>query len=377
MVCADESAKCMDEPPGLLRRGIEKIANFAPMKKSLPILLQIAVWVAIWSVFAFTGNTSEHLPGYYMVITVRVLVLALFYNLAYYLLLPLYFSDKKRLFYLLLPLFFVGYVGFSVGVDLTLAKPEKMFANAEKRGHSSKNRSWSWLLIPPVFFSTAIFGAAAGFRGVLEFENKKMAEEEANRRRLEAEIALLKSQINPHFLLNTLNNLYGIAVTEPDKAPEALLKLSDMVRYILYDCAQPVVPISQELDFIKNYISLQQLRLPPNVSLRVDIPERDPDGAIEPMILIPFVENAFKHGLTTRKPCEIVVVVGAENNRLNLRVENEVFAHQENRQGNESGIGLANVMQRLEHAYVGQYKLSIAETNGRHSVFLDLQLGAA
>lgn len=367
----------MGELPGTDGRDIEKIANFAPMKRSLPILLQTAVWIAIWSVFAFTGNTSEHLPGYYIVITVRVCVLALFYNLAYYLLLPLYFSGKKRLFYLLLPLFFLGYVGFSVGVDLTLGKPEKMFANAERKGHSSQKRSWSWLLIPPVFFSTAIFGAAAGFRGVLEFENKKMAEEEANRRRLEAEIALLKSQINPHFLLNTLNNLYGIAVTEPDKAPEALLKLSDMVRYILYDCAQPTVPISQELNFIKNYISLQKLRLPPNVSLRIEIPDSDPGGSIEPMILIPFVENAFKHGLTTRQPCEIAVAVSAESNRLKLRVENQVFAPQQNRQGNASGIGLANVMQRLEHAYAGHYELRISEENNRHFVQLDLQLRAA
>jgi hypothetical protein len=84
------------------------------MKKSLPILLQIAVWIALWSVFAFTGNTEDHLPHYYYVITVRVLGFALFYNLAYHLLLPLYFSGKKSLFYTLLPLFFLGYIGFSV-----------------------------------------------------------------------------------------------------------------------------------------------------------------------------------------------------------------------------------------------------------------------
>lgn len=345
------------------------------MKKSLPILLQIAVWIALWSVFAFTGNTEDHLPHYYYVITVRVLGFALFYNLAYHLLLPLYFSGKKSLFYTLLPLFFLGYIGFSVGVDLTLGKPEKMFANAEKKGHTSKKRSWSWLLIPPVFFGMTIFGVASGFRGVREFETQKKAEEEANRRRLEAEIALLKSQINPHFLLNTLNNLYGIAVTEPDKAPEALLKLSDMVRYILYDCAKPTVPLSQELDFIKNYISLQQLRLPPNVSLLVDIPDSDPGGSIEPMILIPFVENAFKHGLTTRQPCEIAVAVSAESNRLQLRVVNQIFTSQQTRQSNESGIGLANVMQRLKYAYAGQYELKISEANEIHSVLLELQLG--
>lgn len=356
---------------------LENITNFARMKKLIPFLLQIAVWLAIWSVLAFTGNTQDHLPGYYLVITIRVVGFALLYNLAYYALLPVYFSGRKKLFYTLLPLLFVSYIASSVVVDLTLGKREKMFAKTEKKHYHSEKRPLSWLLIPPVFLGMAFLGAASGFRGFLEFDHKKKAEEEANRRRLEAEIALLKSQINPHFLLNTLNNLYGISITAPDKAPEALLKLSDMVRYILYDCAQPTVAVAHELNFIRNYISLQRLRLPPNVSLTVDIPQQSPPNTIEPMILIPFVENAFKHGLTTKQPCEIVVAIEANTDRLTLLVENQVFRTQPDGNGNQSGIGLANVMQRLEHAYAKRYRLATNETNRKHIVHLDLQLGTA
>ncbi len=344
------------------------------MKKSMPIILQAAIWIGIWSVFSFTGNTDDHLPGYYLVTTVRVLGFAAFYNLAFYALLPLFFSGKKRAFYLLVPLLFAGYVAFSVAVDLTIGTPDKMFARSEKKDHYPKERPLSWLIIPPFFLGLTMFGVAAGFRGFSEFENKKKSEEEANRRRLEAEIALLKSQINPHFLLNTLNNLYGIAITEPEKAPDALLKLSDMVRYILYDCAQPTVPLAHDLDFVKNYVSLQQLRLPPNVTLQVELPAHEPTSQIEPMVLIPFVENAFKHGLTTKQPCEIFISIKADQNRLSLRVENQVFVQKQAGQGNESGIGMANVQQRLEHAYAGRYDLKISEADGKHSVHLDLQL---
>ena len=120
------------------------------MKKTMPIILQAAIWTGIWSVFAFTGNTDDHLPGYYLVTTVRVLGFAAFYNLAYYALLPLFFSGKKRAFYLLVPLLFAGYVAFSVAVDLTIGAPEKMFARTErKKDHFPKERPLSWLIIPP------------------------------------------------------------------------------------------------------------------------------------------------------------------------------------------------------------------------------------
>ncbi len=340
----------------------------------MPILLQAAIWISIWSIFAFTGNTSDRLPGYYLVITVRVLAFVLFYNLAYATLMPLYFSDKKRAFNLLLPLLFAAYVGTSVVTDLTLGKPEKMYATIEKKDNYPKKRPLSWLLLPPIFLGMTIFGVAAAFRGISEFENKKKAEEEANHKRLEAEIALLKSQINPHFLLNTLNNLYGISIAEPDKTPDALLKLSDMVRYILYECAQATVPLHHDLSFVKNYISLQELRLPPNATLRLEMPDHEPTWPIEPMVIIPFVENAFKHGLTTRQPCEMIISIKAEDKVLELLVENQIFIQKQTNQGNQSGIGMANVMQRLEHTYAGRYQLDISEDQGKHRVLLKLQL---
>lgn len=346
------------------------------MKKSTVIILQVAIWIGIWSVFAFTGNTNDRLPGYYLVITLRVLGFALFFNIAYYALLPLYFSGKKRLFYLLLPLMFATYVAMSVTTDLTLGKPEKMFARTEKQqGHYPKVRPLSWLLIPPIFLGLTIFGVAAAFRGFSEFENKKKGEEEANRRRLEAEIALLKSQINPHFLLNTLNNLYTLSLVDPEKTPDALLKLSEMVGYILYECAKPKVALASDVEFIENYIALQRLRLPPNVLLQTELPRQLPENSqIEPMILIPFIENAFKHGLSTRQQCELVISLTVEDGHLSLVVKNPLINGKPPQAGNPSGIGMANTRQRLEHSYPGKYQLKVDDDGQQHLVELKLNL---
>lgn len=351
-------------------------SNFAPMKKTSSILLQVAIWAGIWSIFAFSGNTEDYLPRYYLVITLRVLEFAFFYNLAYYWLLPLFFTGRKRTFYMLVPMLFAAHMGFSLAVDLTLAKPEKMFAHKQEQseGQVDKGKPWSWLILPPLFFGTMLFGVAAGWRGFAEFERKRLSEEEANRRRLEAEVALLKAQINPHFLLNTLNNLYGISITEPQKTPDALLMLSDMVRYILYDCARPTVPLHQDIAFVKNYLALQKLRLPPNVQLRIAIPEQLPALQIEPMLLITFIENAFKYGVTTRQPCEIDIAIHVDGSQLDLHVDNQVFDNEHNGPENHGGIGLSNVRKRLEHTYAGHYELKITRQHDRHTVHLRLNL---
>ncbi len=325
-------------------------------------ILQFAIWTGIWVVFFTADSHFRSGMNLYLVVTLRVLGYALFFNLAYYGLLPLYFSDRKRLFYILSVLAFVAYVGLSVFLDIQFwasRRPVRL----------------NFLLIPASIIGMVLFGAAATFRGFSAFESKKKAEEEANRRRLEAEIALLKSQINPHFLLNTLNNLYALALTEPGKTPDALLKLSEMVGYILYECAQPRVALTRDLEFIRSYLELQQLRLPPNVSLELELPGEVPESAsIEPMVLIPFIENAFKHGLSTKLPCKIRVAIRLEGKKLHLEVDNPVHTKKAKAEERPSGLGLANTRQRLAHTYAGRYDLQVHRQNGQHQVELRLNL---
>ncbi len=337
------------------------------MKKSAPIIIQLAIWAGIWSIFVFTGDPTRKPPNSVALDTLRVVVLAVFFNVAYHFLVPLYLSKgKKGLFTGLSALALVASVWLMAEIDTAFwaasdAPPAKL----------EKMRRYRFVF--PSLLGLIVFGAAATVRGFGAFEQKKADEAEANRRRLEAELALLKSQINPHFLLNTLNNLYGIALTEPEKTPDALLKLANMVRYILHECAEPTVPLARDLSFVENFIDLQRLRLPPNAELRVDLPASPPDLPIEPMVLIPFIENAFKHGLTTRQPCSISVSVETGPRSLDLRVENQVFTPK-NGPETSGGIGLANTRQRLEQSYPARHSLKIDDDGQRHSVHLQLSL---
>lgn len=345
------------------------------MKISKAIFLQATVWISIWLVFIFVGDTTNRPDYYNWVTTFRVVLLIIFYNLAYYGLLPLYFSGKKRFFFLLSILLFVAYIGLSMVTDLKIDELRKEAWDQTERGRPFPERPWVFMIMPPFIIGLGIFGVAATSRGFAAFEQKKKSEEEANRQRLEAEIALLKSQINPHFLLNTLNNLYAISLTDPDKTPDALFKLSEMVSYILYECASPRVSLTRDLEFVASYISLQRLRIPPNVELQVDLPKNPAeDLEIEPMILIPFIENAFKHGLTAEKPCEIDISIKLEGQHLFLKVENQVFPSQNVHRGNPSGIGMANTRQRLEHSYREKYRLDIEKNEEAHRVKLDINL---
>lgn len=356
----------------------QNVPNFAPMKKSTLILLQTAIWAGVWSIFAFTGKPEERLPMYYLVLTIRVLGFALFFNVTYYFLLSLYFSGKRKLFAVLAPLLFLGYVAFSIVIDLTLGTREKMIVQSKtEKQDFHKDRPLSWIIIPPVFLALTLSGVAAAFRGFSEFENKKKEEEEATSRRLEAEIALLKSQINPHFLLNTLNNLYTLALVEPKKTPEALLKLSEMVGYILHECARPTVSLSADLGFINNYIALQRLRLSPNVDLQTDLPQNlAKDVQIEPMILIPFIENAFKHGLTTKQECRIFIAIKINGDHLSLVVKNPLLPPKREHNSPASGMGMANTRRRLAHSYAGMHTLHVATDEQEHRVELNLNLGS-
>ena len=347
------------------------------MKITSPIIAQSAVWLAIWILFVSVTNPAWVGPNFYWLITLRVLKYALLYNVAYYALLPLFFRGKKRAFYFLSVGAFVAYLGLSVTLDLTLSQPQRTEQRTSDKPRSSRSQRARifFLLFPPTLVGLATFGVAASIRGFAAYEEQKKAEQAANRRRLEAEIALLKSQINPHFLLNTLNNLYALSLTDPEQTPPAIYKLSEMVSYILYECAQPRVPLRRDLEFIESYIELQRLRLSPNVELRVALPQNVAEHLmIEPMVLIPFIENAFKHGLTTKAPCDIQIAIELSGRHLQLTVDNLILPTQPVRRGEPSGVGLANTRQRLGHSYPGRHELRIIESEERHRVELDLDL---
>lgn len=192
--------------------------------------------------------------------------------------------------------------------------------------------------------------------------------------KLEAELKLLKSQINPHFLFNTLNNLYALSLKKSDDAPEVVYKLSELMNYMLYESNRKRVSLEKEIQYIRNYIALEKIRYSPTIDIVMDVHGYTKDIFLAPLLILPFVENSFKHGLSKQLSTGwIHILVKVENEVLTVQVENS--KNLENKiTPKPSGIGLANVRKRLQLLYPGQYKLKIFDEEMTYMVVLRINL---
>ncbi|QEC44836.1 sensor histidine kinase [Pseudobacter ginsenosidimutans] len=192
----------------------------------------------------------------------------------------------------------------------------------------------------------------------------------------QSELQLLQSQLSPHFLFNTLNNIYGISLTRHDKVPPLLLKLSDLLRYSVYDAKEQFVLLKHELDYIQNYIEFEKIRVGEKLLLYVEIePNINPEIRIAPLLLIVFIENAFKHAKnTTNQEIQISMQLKTWKDTILFAVWNSNSNNQGSTMLNShSGFGLESVRKRLALLYPGEYDLSIEDKDNSYSVMLQLK----
>jgi len=198
-------------------------------------------------------------------------------------------------------------------------------------------------------------------------KQKKLLENE----RLNAELNFLKLQINPHFLFNTLNSIYSQAHFKSEQTEHSILKFSRIMRYVLYDSATDKIPLSRDLEYISNYIDLQKLRLSKNITIHYDVTGPVNGLSIAPLLLITFIENAFKHGISYTAPSEIKIAIAVTGNELSLTVGNAIT--QPNR-GSAGGVGLINARRRLDVIYPGRHMLDVIDNDHLYIVNLKIEL---
>lgn len=193
---------------------------------------------------------------------------------------------------------------------------------------------------------------------------------------MQSELRFLKSQINPHFLFNTLNNLYALTLKKSEKAPEIVLKLAEIMRYMLYECNERRVYLSKEIHYLQNYLDLERLRQPPDAEIRFEVEGHVSEQLIAPLMFVPFVENSFKHGLnhaTTGGYVRIRLLVQGED--LEFLIENsKVEQMPRSNHPRSGGIGLANVRQRLQILYPENYDIEIQDEPKRYAVIFRLKM---
>lgn len=192
---------------------------------------------------------------------------------------------------------------------------------------------------------------------------------------LERQLEYLKYQVNPHFFMNTLNNIHALVDIDPERAKTTIVELSKMMRYILYEGSNRLIPLPREVQFLSNYVQLMRLRYSEKVSIRMSAPSNLPDVMIPPLLLIMFVENAFKHGISYRTESFVYITVDVTDNHLKFVCRNSK-QHLTQKEKKGGGMGLVNVRRRLDLLFQDTYTLKIEDRENEYDVSLDLPLTA-
>ena len=200
---------------------------------------------------------------------------------------------------------------------------------------------------------------------------------EAEKEKLNTELAFLKNQINPHFFFNTLNNIYSLVQTNVDDGQKAILQLSKLMRYLLYETEKGDKLLSEEIGFMQTYIELMRLRISDKVALTISFPEEFKDFSLPPLLFLPFVENAFKHGISYRRPSFIKIILSMIPGKISFECSNSISNKGEDLIKSDYGIGLENVKKRLALLFPGHHDLKIVESESVFSILLHIDISLA
>ncbi len=341
-------------------------------KKWIAVLIHALVWILLFSLpylLRPSYNPDHGKPpepqdsavSIFMITVASDILIILFFYLNAGLLIPRLLYKKKYTFYTLLIL--VSFACYVIIVGIL----RKTFL-------SSQHFTWD----THVFFSTFIFlFILSGSTAYKTIRDKIIADnlaKEKENENLKTELSLLRSQVSPHFMFNVLNNMVALARKKSDLLEPSLIKLSSLMRYMLYETDEEKVPIEKETEYLQSYIDLQQQRYGKKVTINTNIFPPDKNYNIEPMLLIPFVENAFKHGTGMIENAYIDIDMKAKNNILYFSVTNRYDASSNEIKDKASGIGLANVKRRLELLHPSKHELYITKEDSIFAVSLKINI---
>ena len=305
---------------------------------SIGVLLML-MYRPLWE-FAVTGNSLAAMANLNWTVMHSAPFIIAFYVCYIWLIPKFLFQNKLKTFWAVNLLVFV--VIFMIKFPIL-----NMFNFVEFHGYLT-------FLMPNLLTDFLVIGTAIGIR----YYMKSVEDLEKERENQQAELQWLKNQLNPHFLFNTMNNISSQIYTNPDEAQENLSRLSDVLRYALYETQAEKVPLQGEIDFMENYIYLMKLRCSDKTEVKVEFPHIVSEVKILPLLYISLIENAFKHGVSNKEKSFINISLKiSDGGALEFDVKNSNFPKkQENRSG--SGIGLENLKRRLELAYQDKYEFS-------------------
>lgn len=345
---------------------------FIPPFEGMGHVIHIVAWGILFGLpFFFTGRESQEMTwaNYIRSVIVPLSFMFVFY-VNYFLLVDRFLFSKYmwRFFFSNVILIAVAMLGVHLFMNL-LPPPDWH--------HPRPEREWQevvgFFLVNAALY-LLVAGLSVAIRMTGSWYETESARRELEKSRAEAELQNLKSQLNPHFLFNTLNNIYSLIAFSPDRAQAAVHDLSRLLRYVLYESSQPFVSVEKEFDFIRNYVELMRIRLPEHVELKTEISLCNPGAQVVPLLFISLIENAFKHGVSPVIPSFIHLMVRQEGGRIVCSIWNSYFPKDTARDKSGSGIGLHNLRRRLELLYPSRHLFTCGQEGETYGCMLELQL---
>lgn len=337
-------------------------------KRWVQVVFHIAAWLIVFSLpFLLRRYPATDAPkdrdesGFFLMNNLTALLWIGIFYLNAYVLTPAFIYTKKYLYYFLIitGLFVIIMTIHSWLFVSLISKPLLL----------SRSIGFN---IPPFMLAIAV---SIAYRMILDKNKTDKQLEQKQKENLTSELSFLRSQVSPHFMFNVLNNILALARLKSDQLEPTIFKLSTLMRYMLYETDEEKVSLQKEIDYLNSYIDLQKQRIGGKVKLTIDIPDAEAHHEIAPMLLIPFIENAFKHGTAHIKNAQINISMHVENNMLSFMIRNRYDALDNNDSKDKtSGIGLANVMRRLKLLYDEKHTLFITKEDGWFVVSLQINL---
>ena len=355
---------------------MSKILILSYFKNIPSTIIHILLWIIFLGISASQIYFKIGIIPQDFIIRSCILITAFYLN--YSLLVPSLLLNKKA------PLFFISLLAFGLFfmyiMEATLPKPDFFPDNNFRRPRNPN-------LFPPKkpslflinfrgFFPSGgllllIFALSTSVRLGIEWFKSEKQRVEIESQKVNSELSFLKAQLNPHFLFNSLNSIYSLAHKKSENTANAIVILADLMRYMIYEANKDLVPLEKEVDYIRNYMALQLLRLKDSSNVKINI-HGNLNFSIEPLLLISFIENAFKYGTDFKGDTNISIKLTIEEALLKLYVYNTV-SHQQQKTKN-SGVGLENIKNRLKLLYPNQHTINIDSQPNSYKVNLILKL---
>ncbi len=327
------------------------------IKKVIPGLIQAVICIIIlfipFYIMYRSGNINyPHYYGYF----IRTGILMILFYVNYLFLIDKFLFNKKFALYIVMNILFIGILFACQHLIMEALFSPHVPKHPDRPAPPAHMRIWGdmMFIVLTIGLSVALKATARWYRDSINLEKIKAA-------RLEADLRNLRNQLNPHFLFNTLNNIYSLIATDSEKARESVYRLSKLLRHILYDNDKQFIPVEKEIEFTQNYIDLMKMRLDPKVILNVSIENNAPRSPIAPLLFITLIENAFKHGINNEGDSYIDIRIKTEQNEIECIVENSLDQTTGEIEIRNSGIGLTNLSQRLELLYPDRHQLSFGK----------------